>query len=133
MVPQGYAFYAIRSLAFGATLASMIAYLTAQFVDVHIFHFLKRRTKGKKMWLRNNASTLMSQLIDSIAVILITHYFVSGIPIDPNKSTNLQLLSFIISAYLFKAIVALIDTVPFYFGSKYLKRYLKVEDEISAD
>lgn len=129
-IPHDYAFYAIRSLAFGATFASMIAYLTAQFCDVHIFHFLKRITKGKMLWLRNNGSTLISQLVDSVAVILITYYFAKGLPIDTNKPVYLQLSSFIVSAYLFKVAVALLDTVPFYYGTKALRRYLQVEDEV---
>jgi len=41
--PHGYEFYHIRNLTLGATLASMIAYLTAQFIDVQIFHFLNRK------------------------------------------------------------------------------------------
>lgn len=131
-VPHGYAFYSIRSLAFGATIASMIAYITAQFIDVHIFHFLKKKTNGKKLWLRNNGSTLVSQLVDSIAVILITHYFANGLPIDESSSLFVQLLSFIISAYLFKLVVALLDTIPFYIGTKRLKKYLKVNTEIAA-
>lgn len=130
--PHGYAFYSIRSLAFGATIASMIAYITAQFIDVHIFHYLKKKTNGKKLWLRNNGSTLVSQLVDSIAVILMTHYFANGLPIDKNAPLFIQLLSFIISAYLFKLIVALLDTIPFYIGTKWLKKYLKVNTEIAA-
>lgn len=130
--PHGYAFYSIRSLAFGATIASMIAYITAQFIDVHIFHFLKKKTNGKKLWLRNNGSTLVSQLVDSIAVILITHYFASGLPLDDNSPLYIQLISFIISAYLFKLVVALLDTIPFYIGTKRLKKYLKVNTEIAA-
>ncbi len=130
IVPHGYLFYGIRSLAFGATLASMIAYLTAQFCDVHIFHYLKKRTKGKMLWLRNNGSTLISQLVDSTAVILITHYFANGLPIAEDKSLYTQLISFIISAYLFKVVVALLDTIPFYFGTKALRKYLHVKDEV---
>ena len=130
LVPHDYAFFAIRSLAFGATIASMIAYITAQFIDVHIFHFLKKITKGKMLWLRNNGSTLISQLVDSTAVILITFYFSDGIPIHEDKSIFVQLLSLIFSAYLFKMIVALFDTIPFYIGSKWLRKYLKVKDEV---
>lgn len=129
-VPYGYSFYAIRSLTFGATFASMIAYLTAQFCDVHIFHYLKRLTNGKKLWLRNNGSTLVSQLVDSVAVILITHFFAKGIPIDEGKSLYVQLFAFILSSYLFKLVVALLDTIPFYFGTKALRNYLQIEDEI---
>ena len=51
--------------------ASMTAYLFAQFVDVRIFHFWKKLTNGKHLWLRNNASTVVSQLLDTILVIFI--------------------------------------------------------------
>ncbi|MEX2485337.1 MAG: queuosine precursor transporter [Brumimicrobium sp.] len=128
--PHGYAFYSIRSLAFGATIASMIAYITAQFIDVHIFHFFKKATKGKKLWLRNNGSTLISQLVDSISVILITHYFAGGLPIKEGSDVYPQLMAFIISAYLFKVVVALLDTIPFYIGTKFLRNYLKVDSEV---
>jgi queuosine precursor transporter len=54
-------FFEVRTLAFGAVAASMVAYLVAQLVDVQVFHFWKRLTKGKHMWLRNNGSTIVSQ------------------------------------------------------------------------
>jgi len=129
-IPHGYAFYEIRSLAFGATFASMIAYLTAQFIDVHIFHYLKQKTQGKLLWLRNNGSTLVSQLVDSIAVILITHYLADGLPINADVAVSNQLFYFVLSAYLFKVVVALLDTIPFYIGTRFLKRYLHVENEV---
>ena len=46
-----------------AVFASMTAYLTAQFIDIRIFHFWKKLTKGKHLWLRNNGSTIFSQLV----------------------------------------------------------------------
>ncbi len=122
-VPAQYAFYQIRKLTMGATLASMIAYLCAQFVDVQIFHFLKEKTKGKKLWLRNNVSTIISQLIDSVSVILITYYFVDGLPKDDNGQLTHSLLYFIFSGYLFKLFIALIDTLPFYYLTKVLRKY----------
>ena len=124
VIPRDYAFYQIRKLTMGATFASMIAYLSAQFIDVHIFHFLKEKTKGKKLWLRNNVSTIFSQLIDSIAVILITHYFVNGLPLDENGQLTHSLIYFIISGYIFKLIVALIDTLPFYWLTHVLTKYM---------
>ncbi len=129
-VPYGYAFYEIRKLTFGATFASMIAYITAQFVDVQVFHWLKSKTKGKKLWLRNNLSTLTSQLIDSIAVILITHYYADALPIQPEVSIGFQLVCFVLSSYLFKVFFALFDTIPIYISVKYLRRFLRIEDEI---
>ena len=51
--------------------ASMIAYLFAQFIDKRIFHFWKKLTKGKHLWLRNNGSTIASQLVDTTLVVSI--------------------------------------------------------------
>jgi len=123
IIPNDYAFYNIRKLTIGATLASMIAYLSAQFIDVKIFHFLKNKTAGKKLWLRNNVSTLISQLIDSVAVILITHYAVDGLPKQMDGTLSHSLFYFILSGYIFKVVIALLDTIPFYFLTNKLKKY----------
>jgi len=120
-------FFHIRSLTFGSVLASMVAYLAAQFSDVHIFHFLKSLTKGKHLWLRNNGSTLLSQLVDSTAVILITHFYANALPINSGQSVNQQLILFILTGYIFKVAVALLDTGPFYIGVHYLRKYLKID------
>src|SRR5690606_25291183 len=58
----GWTFIQIQHLAFGAVTASMIAYMAAQFCDVYVFHFWKRLTRGKHLWLRNNGSTMISQV-----------------------------------------------------------------------
>lgn len=129
-VPHGYVFYEIRKLTFGATVASMIAYLTAQFVDVQVFHSIKNKTKGKMLWLRNNVSTMTSQLIDSIAVIVITHYYANALPIEEGDDVAYMLVMFILSSYLFKLIFALFDTIPIYIVVHYLRRYLNIADEI---
>lgn len=128
--PYGYSFYEIRKLTFGATFASMIAYLSAQFIDVHVFHYFKKKTNGKKLWLRNNASTLTSQLVDTTAVILITHFYANALPIDASKDISTQLMMFILSGYLFKFIFGLIDTIPFYYGVRFLRKFLNLKDEL---
>ena len=86
--------------------ASMIAYLFAQFIDVKIFHFWKRLTKGRHLWLRNNGSTIASQLIDTTLVIAILFIGVwdSG-----------QIISAIIDGWMFKMLMAFIDT-PIIYG-----------------
>ncbi len=119
-------FYEIRSLAFGAVTASMIAYLIAQLVDVQVFHFWKKLTKGKHLWIRNNGSTLVSQLVDTTAVILITHYYAHALPIDENAPIVRQLLLYIATGYVFKLVMALLDTIPFIIGTKHLVRYLRL-------
>jgi uncharacterized integral membrane protein (TIGR00697 family) len=112
-------FFEIRALTFGAVTASMIAYMAAQFCDVWVFHFWKRVTKGRLLWVRNNGSTMISQLVDTTAVILITHYYAHALP--------RQLALFIITGYAFKFFVAAVDTIPFYIGVHYLKQYLQID------
>ena len=120
-------FFQIRKWTSMATAASMIAYLSAQLVDVHVFHFLKKLTKGKALWLRNNGSTLTSQMVDSLAVILITYFFTNAISITPGDTVAHGLLILILSNYFFKMIAALVDTLPFYMGTKFLSRYLEID------
>ena len=124
IVPHGYEFYHIRKLTLGATAASMIAYLAAQFIDVQIFHFLKKKTNGKMLWLRNNVSTLVSQLVDTSAVILITYYYANGLPLNEDGTLTHPLIYFILSGYVFKVVVALLDTLPFYIATRQLKKYI---------
>lgn len=122
----GYVFYEIKNMTMAATFGSMLAYLLAQFVDVHIFHALKRFTKGKHLWLRNNGSTLISQLVDSFAVILIAHYTANAFQLKDNPAATTILLTYILTGYGFKFIAALLDTIPFYIGTKWLTRYLGI-------
>ena len=90
--------------------ASMIAYLFAQFVDVRIFHFWKKLTNGKHLWLRNNGSTVASQLIDTTLVVCILFLGVWN---------GDQIFQAIIDGWLFKMLMAFIDT-PIIYGIVYL-------------
>ena len=125
-------FYEIRTLAFGAVTASMIAYLAAQWCDVQLFHFWKWLTKGRHLWLRNNGSTLVSQLVDTVAVILITHFWAKALPIDAAEALWPQLFTFIASGYVFKVLVALVDTGPIYLLVARLRPFLgiRADEEI---
>ena len=60
--------FGLTGIAVGA---SMLAYLLAQFIDIRVFHFWKKLTNGKHLWLRNNASTFSSQLVDTATVLLL--------------------------------------------------------------
>ena len=122
-------FFMIRKLTFGATIASMFAYLTAQFVDVHIFHFLKKITHGKALWLRNNGSTLISQMVDSVAVVTVTWFFAKdAINITHGETTVHAIIILVLSNYVFKMVSALVDTIPFYIGTKRLSKYLQIDN-----
>ena len=117
-------FRTIQQLSFGSVGASMVAYLTAQFVDVRLFHFWKRLTNGRALWLRNNGSTLVSQLVDTSAVVLISHYGAHVLPVQTDVAVLPQLVAFIGSGYLFKVLAALADTMPFIWLTGWLRRWL---------
>lgn len=118
-------FRQVFSLSPLAVLASMIAYLTAQFIDIRIYHFWKNYTQGKHLWLRNNFSTFASQIIDSSVVILLLCLF--GV-LPWSLFWGLSL-----SSIVFKVFVAAIDT-PFlyFFVALFRRRFeLKQGEEIS--
>lgn len=106
------------STVFGATamavFASMMAYLLAQYIDIQIFHFWKRLTKGKHLWLRNNFSTFLSQFVDTAVVLLLLCSFGK---IDWELFTRLLL-----SGFLFKTLVALLDTPFLYLAVGLLRK-----------
>ncbi len=116
-------FQLIYATTTGAVFASMMAYVAAQYCDVHLFHFWKRVTKGKHLWIRNNFSTLMSQIVDSIMVISVTF----GAAFLRGEMALQTLLVLIGSNYLFKAAAALIDTGPLYIAVHYLRNYLQLQ------
>ncbi|MDX1671962.1 MAG: queuosine precursor transporter [Balneolaceae bacterium] len=113
-------FEGVYEFMIGNTVASMIAYLISQSVDVRLFHFWKKLTGGKHLWLRNNASTTVSQLVDSTAILSIL-YMAGNLGSEVNTIGALVIL--ILNSYLFKFFFALFDTPLFYLGVKLLKNY----------
>lgn len=113
-------FEGVYKFMIGNTIASMIAYLVAQSVDVRLFHFWKKKTNGKHLWLRNNGSTMFSQLVDSTAILSIL-YFAGNL--GENVNTIGALVILIINSYLFKFFFALFDTPLFYLGVRIFKRF----------
>lgn len=102
------------------TLSSMFAYLVAQSVDVRLYHFWKKLTAGKYLWLRNNGSTMVSQLVDSTAILSIL-YFTNNL--GENVSTIGALTILILNSYIFKFFFALFDTPILYAGVWLFKEY----------
>ena len=95
-------------------VGSLSAYLASQYLDVHIFHTLKEKTNGKSKWIRNNASTMLSQFVDTAIFIVIAFGFGFGWIFD----NQVALLNMVIGQYLIKVIIAVLDTVPFYILTK---------------
>ncbi|MEM7626381.1 MAG: queuosine precursor transporter [Planctomycetota bacterium] len=131
----GWTFYQIRYLTSASVAASMIAYLAAQFIDVQLFHFWKWLTRGKHLWLRNNGSTVVSQFVDTFAVIAITHFYAHALPVDEAEAIWPQLWLFIVTGFVFKLVAALVDTPVIYFAVFLLKGYLHIDpiQEHNAD
>ena len=117
------------SKVFGSTaiavFASMLAYLFAQFIDIQIYHFWKRLTKGKHLWLRNNFSTFTSQFVDTCTVLLLLCSF--------GKISWDLFFGLLVSGFIFKIIIAVLDTPFLYLGVYLFKRkfQLKENEEIS--
>lgn len=96
--------------------ASIVAFLLSQFYDVWAFHFWKEKTKNKFLWLRNNASTIVSQFIDTAVFMFIAFYLVTP------KYTVPFIFSLIIPYWTLKIIFALLDTPFVYLGVRFLKK-----------
>ena len=100
-----------------AIVGSMAAYLVAQFIDVRLYHFWRRLTNGRHLWLRNNASTMLSQLLDTTVVVTILF---AGV------WTWSQIGAVILASYAYKLLVAAADTPLLYLGSSVFR---SVKDE----
>lgn len=96
-------FASVLGLTPRIVLASMVAYLASQHHDVFAFHRWKEKTKGKHLWLRNMASTAVSQAIDTAIFIPIAFYGV------------MELRPLMVGQYVVKLIIAGMDT-PFIYG-----------------
>lgn len=109
-----------------AVFASMTAYLLAQFIDIRLFHFWKKLTHGKHLWLRNNGSTIFSQLIDTMTVISIL--CIAGV-IEWDRYADL-----VYNGFLFKVSLAFLDTPFFYLADWSLRKFMHLQpgEEISS-
>lgn len=97
-------FKSILGQSFRCVTASLVAYLCSQSWDVYVFHKLKNINGEKHKWIRNNLSTMTSQIIDT--AIFITIAFIGSVP---------NIFTMIISQYVIKVVYALLDTPFFYF------------------
>lgn len=108
-------------------LSAMVAYLIAQFIDIYLFEFWRKLSHKRYLWLRNNASTLLSQLIDT--VIGMTIALVIWPMIDDNAHTqpvSIQLWTqIVLGQYSFKAALALLDTPFVYVGVHLTKKWIE--------
>jgi len=111
----------------GIFLGSIISYLLAQYIDIFIFEFLRKLTRNRYLWLRNNISTLCSQLVDTILVITITWIVWPILDGNPNSQPiNWETWKWmVLGQYFFKGTMAIIETPLMYMGVYYTKKYMK--------
>ncbi|TNE90953.1 MAG: VUT family protein [Deltaproteobacteria bacterium] len=123
-----HAFESVFALNGLLLFGSMLAYLVAQLIDVYLFHFWKKLTGGKHLWLRNNGSTSISQLVDTGIVNSILFFIGFGM----DFATGFSIMATI---YVYKLVFALIDTPFIYLGVYLVKRSLGLgwDDEISEE
>lgn len=93
-----------------AMVASLFTYLVCQLVDIKIFHYLKEKFAGRKLWFRNNISTITSQIIDTFLILFLLMIFLPS----EGLSNFSELKVLFINGFLFKLCVALFDTLPLY-------------------
>lgn len=101
------------------TIASLIGYAVSQSLDIVLYHAIWKKTGGgkAKLWIRNNFSTLTSQAVDTVIFVFIA--FWGTYPTD-------VFFSILITTYVFKAIVALLDTPFIYLARAITPRELKI-------
>jgi len=105
-------------------LASMVAYLVAQLVDVRLFYFWKWVTKGKHLWVRNNGSTMISQLVDTVLVVGIIFY---------DREEPSVVLQYILDGWLFKVVMAALDTPFMYAASWWFRKRFDLSEGEELD
>ncbi len=109
-----------------AVLSSMLAYLSAQFIDIQVYHFWKKLTKGKHLWLRNNFSTFTSQFTDTFIIIFLLCTF--------NILEWEHFWGIVIAGFVFKSMIAALDTPLLYLAVWFFRKKfnLKPNEEIKG-
>ncbi|MFB9864786.1 queuosine precursor transporter [Rufibacter immobilis] len=110
----------------GIIIGSLVAFLVGQLLDAHVFHWLKRLTGSKKIWLRATGSTLVSQLVDTVVVLFIAFYLFGD-------WTLTMVLSVSVINYLYKFTVAVVLTPVLYLAHHLIDRYLAADREVPFD
>ena len=114
LYPHNEAYNYVFSNSLRLILASMIAFVISQHHDIWAFNFWKQKTNGRHLWLRNNLSTIVSQLLDSIIFMFIAFYRATP------ELGAVQIFYMIMPLWILKVIFALLDTPFVYLGIRWL-------------
>lgn len=117
-------------------IASMIAYLIGQFLDIQVFQFWKALTQSKHLWLRATGSTVLSQIVDTVTINLIFWTWAASTDASSflGKMTSSERYAWIFAKigreYVIKLIVAVLLTPAIYALHALIARWLKIEPEV---
>lgn len=112
-----YAFNSVYRQGLGIIIGSVVAFLLSQFLDATVFHWLRRFTGSKKIWLRATGSTLVSQLADSFVVLYVAFSLFGNWPLQ-------QVLSVAVINYIYKFCIAILLTPLLYIAHYFIDNYL---------
>ena len=111
------AFLSVFGQSMWIIVGSIIAFLSSQFIDVSLFHYLKTKTGSKMIWLRSTGSTVISQFFDSFIVLGIAFWL-------PGKINFSTFISSALTGYLFKLVLAIVLTPAIYAGHYLIDKYI---------
>ncbi|MBD3582336.1 queuosine precursor transporter [Flavobacterium selenitireducens] len=115
-------FTAVFGQSMWIIVGSIIAFLAGQLIDVTIFHFVKKRTGQKMIWLRTTGSTVISQFFDSFIVLGIAFYMTGKIDFDTFLKSGL-------TGYTVKLVIAVLLTPLIYLAHWIIDKYVRPETE----
>ena len=112
-----FAFNSVYRQGLGIIIGSVAAFLLSQFLDATIFHWLRRFTGSRKIWLRATGSTPVSQLVDSLVVLYVAFFLFGNWPMK-------QVLSVALINYIYKFCIAILLTPLLYLAHYLIDKYL---------
>jgi len=115
-----FAYNTIFRAGLGIIVGSLTAFLVSQLIDAYVFHYFKKLTGHKFLWLRSTGSTLVSQIIDSFVILFIAFYFLGNWSLE-------QVFRVGLTQYLYKIFIAIALTPVIYLAHIIIDNYLGKE------
>jgi hypothetical protein len=115
-----FAYNTIFRAGLGIIVGSLTAFLVSQLIDAYVFHYFKKLTGHKFLWLRSTGSTVISQIIDSFVILFIAFYFLGNWSLE-------QVFRVGLIQYLYKVFIAIALTPIIYLAHIVIDRYLGKE------
>lgn len=109
-------FHAVFGQSMWIIVGSITAFLVSQLIDITLFHFFKKKTGEKMLWLRSTGSTVISQLFDSFIVLGIA-FWLTG------KIDTVTYISSALTGYFVKLLIAVALTPLIYLGHGLIDKY----------